>query len=107
MKLQTLLENVGQVWVVLIDVNEGQFFDDDVFSSLEIFASEAAAVECIFNHIDKSLTGDEEEAEDQLQEFEKLKKRTKTVKSALELLENNPLLRHLDGVVTAKKMVVN
>ncbi len=101
MKLQTLFESAGDVWVIVLDLNDGQFSDDDVFENMEIFGSEPACVARIFEHFEKAFFDAGEE--DNVDELRKLQKRNNTVEKAISLIGMFEALDHLSDVLMVKK----
>ena len=104
MRLQTLLESAGPVWVIILDFNAGSFEDDDLFENMELFSSEAKCVDRIFEHYDKAFF--DAGAEDLCDELKKLRKRTQTVKQALELMGEHEDLDHLSDILLVKQMII-
>lgn len=102
MKLQKLFESIGEVWVIIMDFNEGHFADDDVFTNMEIFGSESAAVDKIFELYDQAL-----DEEDLIAELSKMRKRNNTVEKALTLMDAYSGLNHLqDTLMVQKKKIL-
>ena len=105
MRLQTLFESTGDVWVIVLDLNNGQFADDDVFENMDLFSSETSCVDKIFEHFEKAFIEDGEE--DSISELHKMRRRNNTVEKALTLIDAFSSLEHLQDVLLVKKMRVN
>ena len=106
MKLQKLFESTGDIWIIVLDLNDGHFADDDVFANMEVFGSEAGCIDRIFEHFEKAFSDEGED--DNLDELRKMRKRCKTVQNALDLIDNYSALDSLDGVIMVqKKMIKN
>jgi len=105
MRLQTLFESAGDVWIIVLDLNNGQFADDDIFENMEVFGSEAACVDRIFEHFEKAFIDEDEE--DTISELRKMRRRNNTVEKALTLMDAFESLEHLQDVLLVKKMGIN
>lgn len=101
MRLQKLFESTGDVWIIVLDLNGGHFADDDVFSNMEVFGSEAAAVDRIFEHYEKAFF--DEGNEDAEAELKKIRRRNNTVDKALTLMDAYEELNHLQDVIMVQK----
>ena len=82
-----------------MDFNQGHFADDDVFTNMEIFGSEAAAVDRIFELYDQAL----DDEEDLIAELAKMRKRNSTVEKALTLMDAYSGLNHLQDILMVQK----
>lgn len=100
MRLQTLFESTGEVWVIVLDMQNGHFADDDLFSNMEIFGSEAAAVDRIFEHYDHAMDDGDE---DLIAELAKMRKRNNTVEKALAVMDAYSSLGHLQDILMVQK----